>query len=99
LSTPFNHGPAGFHVKHLGEFLGVVAGHHDVRPLHLVEYVFPLQEAFRQLRIRNSQEGIELGIVLIFLVRVARHHDPAGADIEAQRLLVNFFIVVHRFVS
>ena len=36
------HGPACFDVKHLGEFLGVVAGHHQVRTLHLMEHVFPL---------------------------------------------------------
>jgi len=91
------HGPTRFHMEDFGEFLGVVARHQDVRPLHLVEYVLALQQAFRQLGIWNSEEGVKLRIVLIFLVRAARHHDPAGPDIEAQRLRIGFFGVVHRW--
>ena len=80
------HGPPGFHVEHLGELLRVVAGHHDFRALHLVEDVLPLQKAFGQLGVGQRQESVELRLVFVFLLSVSRHHDPARADVEAERL-------------
>ena len=92
------HGTTGFQMKDFGELLRLVAGDHDVRALHLMEHLFALQEALRQLGIRYGQECVELGVVLTRLVCTASHNDPAGADIEAQRLRIFLFGVGHHFV-
>jgi hypothetical protein len=96
VEHPISHGPAGFHVKYFGKFPRFVAGYHDVGSLHFVEYLFTLQEAFRQFGVRYGQERVELGVVLTLLLPVAGHDDAAGADIQAQRLCIFLFGVVHQ---
>ena len=91
-----SHGPAGFQMKYFGKFPRLVAGYHDVGSLHFMEHVFPLQEAFRQFGVRYGQERVELGVVLTLLLSVAGHDDAAGADIQAQRLRIFLFGVVHQ---
>jgi hypothetical protein len=83
-------------MKYFGKFPRLIPGYHNVGSLHFMEHVFTLQEAFRQFRVRYGQECVELGVVLTLLLPVSGHDDAAGADIQAQRLCIFLFGVVHQ---
>ena len=84
-------------MKDLGEFLRVVARHHELAAGYFVEYAFPLQQALRQLGIRHGDEGVQLRFVLgrVRLVRAARHHDAAGAHVQTKRQVTFVLSVAH----
>ena len=99
IKHPVGHGPPRFDVKNFGEFFRVVARHHDIRSLDLMENVLPFQKALCKFRVGQRQEGVELCIVtrhdgiVLFLVLPACDHNAAGADVQAQRLRVILFEV------
>src|SRR5574340_701295 len=98
LKNTFWPSAAAFDVEHLGEALRVVAGHHDLGAVHLVEHVFALEQALRQLGMRQREEGVELRFVLVFLLPAARHYDAARSDIEAERLVIVLFGLTHNWL-
>src|SRR5260370_4229218 len=63
-----------------------------------MEDVLPQQQARRQLRIGQGQESIELRLIFILAISATRHHDPAGTNVESQRLAI-LFGVIHRLSS
>ena len=70
-------------MKDFSELLRVVSSHQDFCSPDLVEDVIAKQQALCQLREGESQKRIELRLVLIFLVRIARHNNSAGTDVQA----------------
>ena len=80
------HGPPRLHVEDLGEALGIGAGHQDLPVPDLVEHVFALHQFFGQPGMGQRQKRVELRLVAVLLIGAPRHHDAAGAHIQAQRL-------------
>src|SRR5207253_214144 len=83
------------HVKHLGEFLRIVAGYHDLVSNYFVENVFPCQQALGQLGIGQGDEGIQLRLELLSLLHAAGYYDPAGSHVQTERQGAVLFRIFH----
>ena len=93
------HGPARLDMQDLRELLGVVAGDDDLRALDLEEDLLCSEQAGGEFGIRQGDERVELGLVMDSAADTPRHHDPAGADVEAEWLAAVQFGVVHHEIS
>ena len=78
-----DHGAACFHVENLREFFGIVAGHHDLAVMHLMEHVLTGEELLGQFREREGDESVQLGLAVTFFFRAAGHYDAACADVQS----------------
>jgi hypothetical protein len=85
-------------VKDFRESLSVVAGDYEFVVGHLMEHTLAPQKVLREPGVWQRNERVQLCLILEFLAHGSRHHDSAGANIEPQRLRVDFFWIAHEFL-
>src|ERR1700731_4660289 len=76
------HRPPGLLVKEIGEALRLIAVDDDLGILNQMWDALLLQNALRQFRERNSNEGVQLLSELKVLVFAPGGDDAAGANVE-----------------
>jgi hypothetical protein len=60
-----------------------------------MEDTLPLEEAFSELTVRQRHESVQFCLVSIIALRIPRHHDAAGAHIQAKGLRIIGFGLIH----